>query len=85
MVKSLCLLAVALGFLAGALGDAMHAEDAFWASAFITMLVVGLAIFGWVTWGLAAFVSTDPVDLEVDAEVWSRYDDSWHDHHSGEC
>lgn len=85
MVVGLALLAIVLGLLAAALGDAAAAGDSFWIGLFLALLFVGLGIFTYVTVGLSTYVADRPVDLSVDDEVYFRYDDSRHDHHSGEC
>ncbi len=84
MVAGLALLAMTLGFCAAALGDAFHAQDVFWSYFFLALIVVGMSIFTWVTIGLSTYLSDDPVDRVVDEYVDLIYDDSWHDHHSGE-
>lgn len=86
MLKGLCLMAVTLGLVAGAIGDATQAGDLLWVGIFMTLLGTGLIIFGWLAYAFATFVSDDPVDREVDDDV-----DWWHepwcpdDHHSGDC
>lgn len=88
MVTELALVAVVLGVTAGALGDALHAADAFFITFFITILISGLVIFGWITSGLCTYVSDDPVDLGVDESVdWLGDEQPWlsDDHHTGEC